>query len=76
MINLEVKTKNNSSSRDKAKVYFCAHPQDFIYLDEICADIFKTQDCAVYYKKDPTAAFEENDYFVHLSTRSATRNLA
>lgn len=64
MINLEVKTKNNFSPRGKAKVYFCAHPQDFMYLNEICADIFKTQDCAVYYKKDPEAAFEDVDFLV------------
>ncbi|MBQ4268047.1 MAG: TIR domain-containing protein, partial [Clostridia bacterium] len=62
MIDLGVRTRANSSPRGKAKVYFCAHPKDFIYLDEICADIFKTQDCAVYYKEDPEAAFEENDW--------------
>ena len=62
MIDLGVRTRANSSSRGKAKVYFCAHPKDYIYLDEICADIFKTQDCAVYYKEDPEAAFEENDW--------------
>lgn len=56
---LSVRTKGNSTPRGKRKVFFTSHPDDFDqFLDVICDDIFKTQDCAIYFASDgtPTAA--------------------
>ncbi len=56
------RTKGNSNPHEKARVYFTCHPEDFEkYFDVICDDIFKTHDCAVYYTKDMTAEFDEQD---------------
>lgn len=50
---MNIKTKNNSDPHGKPRVYFTCHPDDFDkYFDMICNDIFKTQDCAIYYTKD------------------------
>ncbi len=50
MSNLKYKTKGNSSPNKKQRVYFCCHPKDFKrYFDEICEDIFKNQNCVLYY---------------------------
>ncbi len=58
---LKVRTKGNSSPQGKPKVYFCAHPKDYVYLEEIVTDVFKTQNCAVYYKETPTEKIAEED---------------
>ncbi len=57
-----------SSAQGKPRVYFTCHPDDFgLYFDGICADIFKTQNCAVYYDPDLTAPREREDVDVMLS---------
>lgn len=43
--------------RGKPKVYFTCHPDDFDrYFDEVCDNIFKVQDCAIYYTADMAAS--------------------
>lgn len=50
---MKIRTRNNSDPHGKLKVYFTCHPHDFdTYFDMICNDIFKTQDCAIYYTED------------------------
>ena len=58
MANFSCKTnpKYSSDPQGKPRVFFTCHPEDFDkYFDKICEDIFKTQDCAIYYTKDMTA---------------------
>lgn len=40
------------TANGKPRVYFACHPDDFNkYFKKVCKDIFKTQDCAIYYTK-------------------------
>ena len=53
MSKLAVKTKGNASPQGKPRVYFSCHPDDFkLYFETLCGDIFKTQDCAIYYESE------------------------
>ena len=54
---MKVKTRDNIDVRGKPKVYFTCHPDDFDrYFDEVCDNIFKVQDCAIYYTADMAAS--------------------
>ena len=54
------KTRGNSSPERKPRVYFTCHPEDFTkYFEKVCEDIFKTQDCAVFYTETMTEEIEE-----------------
>lgn len=56
------KVKNNVEPENKPRVYFTCHPEDFARsFEKICEDIFKTQDCIIYYTPDMTAAIPEED---------------
>ena len=62
MANIKVETKNQLDIGKKPRVYFTCHPDDFDkYFKKICDDIFKTHDCAIYYKEDMTEAIAENE---------------
>ena len=53
MSKLAVKTKGNASPQGKPRVYFSCHPDDFkLHFETLCGDIFKTQDCAIYYESE------------------------
>lgn len=57
---MKVRTRGGASPNGKRRVYFTCHPEDFEkYFDKICDDIFKTQDCAIYYTADMTAPIPE-----------------
>ena len=57
---LKYKTRGKTSAQGKPRVYFCCHPEDHdLYFEEICADILKTQNCAIWYKDTPTAPTDE-----------------
>ena len=57
---MKVLTRDGSSPAGKRRVYFTCHPADFErYFDKVCDDIFKTQDCAIYYTEDRTAPIPE-----------------
>ena len=46
-------TKANTTYAGKPKVYVCAHPEDIdCYLPEIAKDIFRTQNCSIWYCDD------------------------
>jgi len=56
------KTKGNSSSHNKPRVYFTCHPDDFLrYFEQICEDIFRTHDCAIYYTEDMNEIIPDED---------------
>ncbi len=56
MIRTECRTKDNTPSAGKRRIFFTCHPDDFsTYFDKICDDIFRTHDnCAVFYTVDMT----------------------
>ena len=59
---LKVRTKGNANPQGKARVYFTCHPLDFdLYFDNICEQIFRTQDCAIYYTEDMSMTYSDDD---------------
>ena len=59
MAAIQVKTKNNLPVDEKPRVYYAGHPDDFDRcLDAVCNDLFRTQDCAVYYATGPLSQEE------------------
>ena len=53
MTKLLFRTKGNSEPGKKPRVYFSCLPEDFgETFDAVCEDIFKTQDCIIFYKED------------------------
>lgn len=56
------KTKGNASPKDKPRVFFTCHPQDFdLHFQKVCDDIFLSHNCAVYYTQDMTEAIPPQD---------------
>ena len=48
---LQVRTRGNSSPQGKIQIFFSCHPADFNqWFNVICEDVFKSQNCAIYYK--------------------------
>ena len=67
MAEFKLKTKNESQIKDKPRVYFTCHPSDFDkYFDRVATDIFKTQDCVIYYTADMTEALSEENLSVDI----------
>jgi len=63
MAKFTIKTKNQNAVREKPRVYFTSHPDDFEpYFERICHDIFKTQDCAIYYTDDLREELSDEDF--------------
>ena len=59
---MQVRTDGNASPKGKARVYVTCHPQDFEqWFEKVCDDIFKVQNCAIYYTKDMTEEIPEED---------------
>ncbi len=62
MPKMNCKTRGNASPRDKRKVYFTCHPDDFEHcFSRISEDILATHDCAVYYTEDMSEPFTEDE---------------
>ena len=58
----KVETKNKVDIDKKPRVYFTCHPDDFEkYFEKVCADIFKTHDCAVFYTEDMNAVIADDE---------------
>ena len=50
-------------SRNKPKVYFTCHPEEFgRYFDEISEQILKAHNCVIYYAKDMSAPYEDENW--------------
>ena len=61
MQHLLFKTKNGGSPKDKPRVYFTCHPDDFDRtFPKVCEDIFNTHDCAIYYTENMTELLPED----------------
>ena len=45
----EVKKYGEGIFTDKTKIYFCAHPDDLCFFEEISDDILDALDCSVFY---------------------------
>lgn len=64
---LNYKTKDGSAPQGKPRVYLTGHPKDLpACLDDITHDIFQSQNCAVYYRRDPQTDEEAKDSFYEL----------
>lgn len=51
---LHYRTRGNSTPQGKPRVYYTGHPADLdAYAEEIFADILKSQNCAIWYDKEP-----------------------
>ena len=62
MATLKYRTKNEVNLKEKPRVYFTCHPDDFDKsFNKICEDILKTQDCIIYYKEDMTVSIPEQN---------------
>ncbi|MBQ9745447.1 MAG: hypothetical protein IJW21_01325, partial [Clostridia bacterium] len=62
MANILFRTRGGSAPKGKPRVYFTCHPEDFARsFEKICEDIFKTHDCAIYYKEDMASTVPEQD---------------
>lgn len=62
MANILFKTKGGAILKGKPRVYFTCHPDDFEHsFDKICDDIFKTQDCVIYYKENIDDVIADED---------------
>lgn len=60
---LKVRTKGNASPKGKSRVYFSCHPDDFDkYFEDVCEQIFRTQDCAIYYTEDMNASYSDENW--------------
>lgn len=59
---IKIKSKNNSGIDKKPRVFFTCHPDDFEkHFEKICEDIFKFNDCAIYYTENLSELIEETD---------------
>ena len=67
MLELAFKTKGNAQPKGKPRVFFTCHPADMERsLDKLCSDLWRTQDCAVYYTEDMTEPISEEDRALQL----------
>lgn len=62
------KTRGGSSPQGKPRVWYTGHPAETgVFAGDIFADIFKTQNCAIYYDAEPNAAYDEDELLRELS---------
>lgn len=55
-------TRGNAAPQGKPRVYFTGHPADLEpYSKDIFSDILSTQNCAVYYDREPDAPFDQEE---------------
>ena len=67
MAEFKVRTKGNSSPKDKPRVYFVCHPDDFEgSFDRICEDVFNTHSCAIFYTEDMSEPLDQMNIEVDL----------
>ena len=67
MAKLAYRTRGNALPHGKQKVYFCAHPDDYVLLEEICPSVLERQDCSFWYDEAPREAYEEEEWLSQLS---------
>ena len=65
---LGYKTRGNSSPRGKARVWFCAHPKDYVkYLEPISKEILWNENCAIWYDQQPEEEMDLESLYEDLS---------
>ena len=67
MIQLKYKTRDNTRTKDKSKVYFTAHPKDYKYFDEIVEEILDKQNCTIFYFDDFSDDIDYEDFALQLN---------
>ena len=67
MAKLAYRTRGNGLPHGKQKVYFCAHPDDYVLLEEVCRSVLERQDCSFWYDEAPREAYEEEEWLSQLS---------
>ena len=68
MAEFGLKVKNQSNIKDKPRVYFTCHPDDFErYFERVASDFFRTQDCAIYYTENMSEPLSEENLGLDLS---------
>ena len=68
MAKLGVKTRGNSSSQGKRRVWFCAHPMDYkTFFEPISEEILSKQNCAIYYDAEPEKDWDAESFYADLS---------
>ncbi len=56
--NFIVKTRDKGNPQGKRRIYFTCYPSDaYTCFEKICDDIFKTQDCAIYFTNELSASY-------------------
>lgn len=61
-MNLKCRTGFGSNTKDKPKVYFTCHPDDFQFcFFKICDDFLRIRDCAIYYTEDMSLDIPDED---------------
>lgn len=68
MAKILFKTANKNAINEKPRVYFTSHPDDFEkHFERVCEDIFKTQDCTVFYTENMSEPLTDDDlaYSLH-----------
>lgn len=65
---LTIKTRGGKSPQGLPRVWYTGHPADLpVYAEEIAADLFATQDCAIYSDAEPEAAYDREELLDQLS---------
>lgn len=68
MAQLLYKTRAGVSPQGKPRVYFACHEQDHTgYFEEICSEILKISDCAIFYYEPGEKVEQDEDYFLNLN---------
>ena len=64
MLNLNYKTRGNSSPQGKPKVFFCCLNEDFVeYFQKLSDEVLELQNCSVWYAKNYDVSLSEEDRF-------------
>ena len=67
MAKIRAKTRGESSVQGKPRVWFCAHADDYrAFLTPMAEEILAKQNCAFYYDEEPTAGYNEEEFFLDL----------
>ncbi len=68
MSKLNYRTRGQSTSQSKPKVWFCGHPADFEpYFNDVADELLQKQNCAVWYDEEPTTPYQEEKFFSDLA---------
>ncbi|MGI6248789.1 MAG: tetratricopeptide repeat protein [Acutalibacteraceae bacterium] len=64
---LKYKTRGMSNPQGKPRVYFCAHPADHRFFDEISDELLGIHNCAVWYDSTPEDESDDENLLEDLS---------